>query len=254
MDPLLRCEDLSVGYGRRAVASGLAFSVPRGTAFHIVGPNGCGKTTLLKTIVGIVSPLAGRVAWSGAPASARPTIGYVPQRDSIDSIYPFRALEVVRLGLGADRLFRPTLPRALADRARSALERVGLGHRVGAGYSELSGGERQRVLVARALALEPELLALDEPTSELDPGSAERLLDLIESLRRDAKLTVLLVSHDLSGVARRATHVLAMNDGRYVVGPVGETLTSERLTALYGYPMAVVRENGRVAVVPAGEA
>ncbi len=251
-EPILRVRDLTVGVHRRAVLSGLDFELSAGDVLGIVGPNGCGKTTLLKTLVGALPPLAGRFDWSSAGGGA-PRIGYVPQRDAIDSIYPFRALEVVLLAQGADQLFLPTPTRAMRARAAAALERVGLGHRIAAGYSELSGGERQRVLLARALALAPDVLALDEPTSAMDPGGAERLLDRIDEIRREQRLTVVLVSHDLSLVSRRASRILALHEGRHLEGSADDVLTDERLSQLYGYPMRVVAAGGRRAVVPGTE-
>ncbi|MBL8695530.1 MAG: ABC transporter ATP-binding protein [Planctomycetes bacterium] len=253
-DALLDLDSLSVGYqGRRPVSEPISVSVPAGSYFGIVGPNGCGKTTLLKTIVGILPPLNGKLRWQTRAGSAagtgRPRIGYVPQRDSIDSIYPFQAVEIVLLALGTEHIFRPFPKSELRARAMLMLETVGLGGDAKRGYAELSGGQRQRVLLARALALEPTLLALDEPTTALDPGTSERLLDLIEQLRRERGLTVLLVTHDLSLVAQRATHLLAMCQGRYVAGPVETTFTEERLSALYQYPMTILQSGSRRAVL-----
>ncbi|MBI3818817.1 MAG: metal ABC transporter ATP-binding protein [Planctomycetes bacterium] len=219
----------------------------QGSYLGIVGPNGCGKTTLLKAILGILPLLGGNLDWADG---RRPRIGYVPQRDAIDPIYPYRALEVVLLGLGTEHVFRPSPTREMRERAERALERVGLANHRYKGYSELSGGQRQRVLVARAIAVEPQLFALDEPTSGLDPGSTERLLDVVDEMRELHHLTVILVSHDLSLVARRATHALAMFEGKYVVGPVETTITTEQLSHLYQYPLRVVRSNGDVSVGP----
>ena len=238
-----------MGFHRgRPVASSIDLEVPRGTYLGIVGPNGCGKTTLLKTIVGILRPLEGSMRWGGG----RARIGYVPQHDSIDPIYPFLAIEVVLLALGTERVVSAFPPRDARERAKEALARVGLADQMHRGYAELSGGQRQRVLVARAMALDPEVLALDEPTSQLDPGNAERLLDLIEDMRRERGLTVLLVTHDLTLVARHASHVLAMVEGRHASGPTREILTTERLTDLYGYPMQLLESGGIVAIVAKG--
>jgi ABC-type Mn2+/Zn2+ transport system ATPase subunit len=244
---LLQCESVTVGYGRRVVVAGIDLRFEKGSYLGIVGPNGCGKTTFLKTVLGILPPLGGVLRWE---EGRRPRIGYVPQRDAIDPIYPFRASEVVMLALGAERVLGGGRRRELRDRAARALERVGLSGQGDVGYSELSGGQRQRVLVARALATDPELLALDEPTSGLDPGGAERLLDLVDSLRAERRLSVMLVSHDLSLVARRATHVLVMHEGRTVTGPVRESLTAEQLTRLFGHPLGIFFPGGRATVVP----
>jgi len=243
----LRCDRLAVGYRGDPVAAALDVSLERGAYLGIVGPNGCGKTTFLKTVLGILPPLSGSVSWSGGRL---PRVGYVPQRDAIDSIYPFRAIEVVLLALGIEEVFRPTHTERDVERARHALGRVGLADRAEVGYSELSGGQRQRVLVARALATEPELLALDEPTSGMDPGSTERLLDLVDSIRAERAITVMLVTHDLSIVARRATHALAMHEGRHATGTVAEVFAGDQLQRLFCHPLALVDAGGRPTVVP----
>lgn len=248
---ILQCKGLSVGYGRRPVAQNINFSMDAGVYLGVVGPNGCGKTTLLKTILGILRPLGGTLEWPGV---ARPAIGYVPQRDAIDPIYTFRALDIVALALGTESMFRPTLSAANRKRAMEALDRVGLTDFYNKSYGDLSGGQRQRVLFARALALQPRLLALDEPTSGLDPGNTERTLDIIDEIRESQHLTVLLVSHDLALVARRATHALAMHEGNYVFGESAATITGPRLSELYKYPMRVERSGGSVAVFPAKDA
>jgi ABC-type Mn2+/Zn2+ transport system ATPase subunit len=248
---LLRCADVSVGYGSRVVAGGISFSLDDGSYLGIVGPNGCGKTTLLKAILGILPPHSGRIEWR---SGARPRIGYVPQRDAIDAIYPFSALDVVALALGTDQLFRPATTRAMRDEATRALETVGLADHRNKSYPELSGGQRQRVLMARAFATRPELLALDEPTNGLDPGGSETLLDIVSSMHRDRKMTIVLVSHDLSLVARRSTHALAMFENRYIQGPTRETLTGEHLTQLYNYPLVVKDVGGLMTVLPGAEA
>jgi ABC-type Mn2+/Zn2+ transport system ATPase subunit len=161
-----------------------------------------------------------------------------------------QVLEIVALALGTERAWRLAPSREHLDKARGALERVGVGELGKRGYGELSGGERQRVLLARALALEPDVLALDEPTSQLDPGGTERILDLVDRLHAERDLTVLLVSHDLSLVARRASHAFAVVHGKCAAGPASSILTSETLTRLYEYPMTVVREGAAVAIVP----
>lgn len=244
---LLKCDNLSVGYGARVVADRISFQLHSGSYLGIVGPNGCGKTTLLKTILGIIRLKSGSLHWAGGLS---PKMGYVPQRDTIDPIYPFQALDVVLLALDSQNIFHPIPSREMKDRARHALETVGLGAQYNKSYSELSGGQRQRVLVARALAMQPEVLALDEPTNGLDPGGTERLLDIIAETRAKNNLTIILVSHDLSLVARRSTHALAMFDGKYIEGAARTTLTTENLSELYKYPLIVKEIDGTTTVVP----
>lgn len=249
---MLRCAGLAAGYDPRIpIVRGITIDISSGEYWAVVGPNGCGKTAFLKTMVGILEPLEGRVEWGAS--GVRPRIGYVPQRDTIDPLYPLEVREIVALAAGTAAPWRLRPSRADFERVDHSLERVGLAAKADRGYGELSGGERQRVLLARALALEPEVLALDEPTSQLDPGSTERILDLVEGVKRESGLTVLLVSHDLSLVARRASHAIAIVNGRWASGRADEVLTSERLSDLYETPMRVVRDEFTVSVVPGRE-
>jgi len=241
---------VALGYGRHRVLSGLDVAIPRRAYVGIVGPNGSGKTTLLKAILGIHSPLEGHIERSGA-LGGRPAIGYVPQRDAIDPLFPFNALDVVLLPLAAVHHAWSGLAKSREDRRRGlvALERVGLSDAAEQRYSRLSGGQRQRVLMARALLNEPELLVLDEPTSGMDLGSTGRILDLVESLRQERHLTVLLVSHDLTLVAQRAERVLLLHDKGYVYGPTTDVVAAGSLRALYGDGVSVIDVNGSRIVV-----
>jgi len=248
--PLLRLEGVALGWGRRRLLEGIDLEVARGEYLGIVGPNGSGKTTLVKAVLGIHAPLAGTIRWAGG--GARPRFGYVPQRDQIDPIFPFTALDVVLLPLAARHRLRARPTRADRRDAREALERVGLADQADVRYARLSGGQRQRVLVARALAVEPEVLVLDEPTSGLDLGSAGRILDLVDALRRERGLAVLLVSHDLTLVAQRAGRVLLLHEAGWLSGPTSEIVEGERIGRLYGDGVRVLESDGHrvVVVVP----
>lgn len=251
--PLLALKGVALGYGSQRVLEGLDVEIARAAYVGIVGPNGSGKTTLLKAILGIHPPLAGEVRWGGA-AGLRPHIGYVPQRDAIDPLFPFTAIDVVLLPLTALRSVwsaRDRRERAAAiDRAHVALERVGLMSVARQRYSSLSGGQRQRILMARALVTEPELLVLDEPTSGMDLGSTSRILDLVGALRSERHLTVLLVSHDLTLVAQRAESVLLLHEKGYLYGSTNDVVSPKALTALYGDGVSVVDVGARRIVIP----
>lgn len=229
------------------MACSIDFVVHRGDYLGVVGPNGCGKTTLLKTMLGILPAVGGALNWKDG---VRPRIGYVPQRDSMDSIYPFRVIELVTLALRAESIWCINPGVQATKVALEALARVGMADLKDKSYSELSGGQRQRLLLARAFATQPEVLALDEPTSGLDPGNAERILDLVDTMRREQSLTIILVSHDLSLIARRTSHSLLMYESRHAFGPTDAVMTTEQLTDLYQYPMRVSRQAGLVTVLP----
>ena len=251
-DAILTLRGVALGYGRQRVIEGLDVAIPRHGYVGIVGPNGSGKTTLLKAILGIHAPLAGEIRWKDG-GGARPAIGYVPQRDAIDPLFPFTALDVVLLPLAALRHAVAGPARRAEERRRAAraLDRVGLADVAGRRYSSLSGGQRQRVLMARALVREPEVLVLDEPTNGMDLGATARILDLVDALRRERHLTVLLVSHDLTLVAQRAERVLLLHEKGYSYGPTPEVVASGTLRALYGDGVSVIDVGARRIVVPA---
>jgi ABC-type Mn2+/Zn2+ transport system ATPase subunit len=247
--PLVALEDAAIGYGRRAFLSGIRLTVAPGDFLAVVGPNGGGKTTLLRTLLGAVPPVAGRVV---RPRAAR--VGYVPQREHVDPIWPFTAGEVVLMGrvpaLGPLR--RPGARDR--DEVRRALARVGVEDLAGRWYGELSGGQRQRTLIARALVADPELLALDEPTNGMDPGAELATMDLLRDLQRGGGPAIVMVSHRIEAVANYARALAFVDQERalFRVGPLAEMLRPDALEALYGRPVAVRDVNGRRVVVPDG--
>jgi manganese/iron transport system ATP-binding protein len=245
---LLELEDVVIGYRRdRPLSPPIRLSMQAGDTVAILGPNGAGKSTLLKTILGTVPPLAGALAY---PGGRRPRVGYVPQGHRLDLAYPLDALQVVLMGragrVGLGRSYRA------ADReaARRQLESVGLGAVALQSFRSLSGGQRQRVLLARALVGEPEVLVLDEPTSELDPAAEHALLSLVSDLVMARGVAVLFVTHEISAAAGFSRTVLLLDGARtwMEVGPTDEYISSERMSRLYGRPVEVRREHGRTLV------
>ena len=237
----------AVGYGRRPLISGIDLAVAPGDFLAVVGPNGGGKTTLVRALLGALPLLAGQLL---RPRPIR--IGYVPQREHVDTIWPFTAGEVALLGrvpaLGPWR--RP----GAADReaVRRAMARVGVDHVYGLPYGELSGGQRQRTLIARALAGEPELLVLDEPTSGMDPAAELATMDLLRDLHRDNALAIVMVSHRLEAVANYARSLAFVDKDKalFRMGALDLMLRPEALGALYGRPVAVRELEGRRLVYP----
>jgi ABC-type Mn2+/Zn2+ transport system ATPase subunit len=242
--PLLRFDDVALGYGGAPVLRHLSFHICHGEFLGIVGPNGSGKTTILRAILGLLRPREGAIARQG-----RPVIGYVPQRERIDTIMPVTAEEVALMGR-APRL-GPLARLHQGDRevAREALRRVGvvdLGPRL---FRDLSGGQQQRVLLARALAAEPDLLVLDEPTNGMDLASEHALIELLGELNRDQELTVLLVTHLLPIVLNAATSILLIDRGRVLYGEAGEVLQEGKLAELFGLPIRILEADGRRTLV-----
>ena len=196
--PPVVCRDLAVAYGTHLALSGVDVTLDAGQALGIVGPNGSGKSTLLKTIAGLLTPAAGQVEVFGKKPKALPpgTIAYVPQVESVDLAFPASVWDVVAMGR-FPRL-RPLQRFSPADRAivLRALDELRIGDLARRHISELSGGQQQRVFVARALAQEPRLLLLDEPTTGVDAQTEEALRDVVRALVKGG-LPVLMTTHDL---------------------------------------------------------
>jgi zinc transport system ATP-binding protein len=188
----------------------VTFKVRRGSFVAIVGPNGGGKTTLLKLILGLLTPDRGRIEVLGLPpVRARRRVGYMPQHVNLDPRFPVNAGDVVLMGrLGPRRPLGPYRPADLTA-AREALAACEAADLYARPFASLSGGQRQRVLIARAIAGEPELLLLDEPTASLDPAVQDDLYELLQQLNE--RMTVVMVSHDVSTVSRHVDQVLCVN-------------------------------------------
>jgi ABC-type Mn2+/Zn2+ transport system ATPase subunit len=242
--PLLAFFDTSLGYGGVPVLQHLSFHICRGEFLGIVGPNGSGKTTILRAILGLVKPLHGTIQ-----RSATPVIGYVPQREHIDTIMPVTAFEVALMGRAGRLSAFGRESRRDREVARQALARVGVAHLESRLFRDLSGGQQQRVLIARALAAEPELLVLDEPTTGMDLASEYRIVELIRNLNRESGLTVILVTHVLPVVLNAATTILLLENGRILSGDLADVLEEQTLSSLYRLPVRLLQVGGRRTLV-----
>lgn len=219
---LLEVEDLSVGFGKTDVLRGLTFSVEQGSSLAIIGPNGSGKTVLFKALVGAL-PYRGRIRWASGVR-----IGYVPQKLDLERDLPITGLDLLRAKVKVTKSDEDVV---------ATSRRVGLGDEIAKPISALSGGQFQRLLLALALVGRPDVLLLDEPTAGVDEPGQERLYELIRRLQEQRGLTVLLISHDLSVVYRRATKVLCLSFARACFGPARTILTPELLNEIYGAPV-----------------
>ena len=209
--PVIEIKDLSFSYSPSAppVLEKVSITVPAGSSGCIVGPNGGGKSTLLKLMLGLLQPDTGTIRIFGySPVKARKKIGYMPQYHQLDSSFPASVLEVALMGrITAKTIFGYSKQDKKA--ALDALDVLGIANLAEKSFAGLSGGQRQRVLIARALAGEPELLLLDEPTANIDPGAEEQFYSTLDILRK--KMTVITVSHDLGFVNRETDLVICVN-------------------------------------------
>lgn len=221
---------LTVGYNRRPVLSGIDWSIDEGALTAIVGANGSGKSTLLKTIAGILPPISGEVRISRTDGKT-PAIGYVPQSESLDAMFLFSNLDVVLMGacgrVGPGR----GIPKREKQKAAECLNSVGMEEFGKRRFSEMSGGQKQRVLVARALMVSPDLLLLDEPTSGIDPAAAQLIMELLTRIHRGQEMTIVMVTHDIAVVRRYLPEMVWLDQGQLRFGPA-EALLNEAGSAL----------------------
>ncbi len=228
VEPLIRFKNASLGYGKTPILTKVDLDILPGSFWGILGHNGSGKTTILKTMLGLIPRLRGDLSGSGR------RFGYVPQKERLDPLYPLSARAVTAMGTyrKLDLLERlrgaghdDIVSRCLADCGATSLAERRL--------SDLSGGQKQRVLIARALAAEPEILVLDEPLAGIDITTQQSLLTLLKDLKERHKLTILMVSHRVSAEKGLFTDVAWVDEGRVTTGPSKEMFASGKISEVF---------------------
>lgn len=251
--PLIEARHVSFAYSSLPAVVDVSLALPPGALGAVIGANGSGKSTLIRLLAGLLEPASGAVLLQGAPLSTLPgrerakRIAYVPQ--SAATAFPFTALEVVLTGrspYGSRFRFESARDEQIALAALEALDAV---HLAGRNITELSGGERQLVTVARALAQEPEVMLLDEPSSALDLKHRTQLTRALRKLRDDRGITVLMITHDLMLLDSAADLIFAMRCGRIMASGVPDVvLTDNTLGEVYDAPVRTMRSDGRTFV------
>ncbi len=240
-EPLIEAEGLAVGFDGEAVISGVAFSLAPGERMALLGPNGGGKTTLLRALLGELRPLAGELRVGARCAT-------VPQTERSQLDYPVSALDVAAMGALSRLPWWRRPGRRDREVATEALRKVGLGDLAGETFGKLSGGQRQRVLIARSLVQDAQILLLDEPFSGLDRPSSEGLEALVDALAAEGR-GVMIATHDLEQ-ARRWDSVLCLNRSQVAVGPPEEALDLAVLEATYGGAIVELPGTDARAILP----
>ncbi len=234
MNKLLEFKEVVLGYDGKPVLPEINLIISKNDFLGVVGPNGAGKTTLLKAILGLIKPIRGHIFHK-----KNHRYGYVPQRETVDEIYPLTARDIVMMSRFPLNL--PFMPPNKKDReaVEKALNMAGISDIADTPFRSLSGGQKQRALIARALAPEPEILILDEPTNGMDIRAEKNIMDLINQLN-ERGLTVIMVTHLLNLVANYAGRLLLLND-RVVQGEASKVLKPEILSETYRGEIEVIK-------------
>ncbi|HNY64570.1 MAG TPA: metal ABC transporter ATP-binding protein [Deltaproteobacteria bacterium] len=239
-EPVIELADVSFSYNGTPVLENISLSVPEHDFLSIVGPNGGGKTTILKLVLGLVKPRKGRVSVFGLPPEkARTRIGYMPQSAALDKLFPVSVLDVVlmgRLGTGASFGLYTRKDRQAAEEALRQVELFDARNRP---FADLSGGQHQRVLIARALVSHPDLLLLDEPTANVDVAVETEFYEFLRGLSQS--MTIVLVTHDLGFVSKYVKNVACVNR-RLLCHPTCD-ISGEVISEIYGAKVHMVRHD-----------
>lgn len=241
---LLTLEKLRIGYGDRALTAPMSCSIPGGARVGVIGSNGSGKSTFVKTILGLTPALSGKLVWrDGAD------FGYVPQESELNHLFPLTVNDLLKMGMhGSVSRLRGSSPEFERKSAETLalMEISGLQNRL---VRELSGGQRQRALIARALVARPNVLILDEPFNSLDHVFKQKLWEILSDLRRREGLSLILIEHDLNRIVNQIDWAFLLGPEKTLYGPIGEVLTEDGLSDAFRAPAKILKEpHGQIQV------
>ena len=246
---LIEYKNVSLGYGKTVVHSNLNINIKEGDYWGLVGPNGAGKTTFVKSILGLIKPFPGGEIIYRKNQSEKIRFGYIPQRESLDMLYPLTVADVVMMGRYG--LLRPGQRPENKDReyVRKSLDEMNITNLSDRLFRSLSFGQQQRVLIARAFSSEPEVLICDEPANEMDIKSQEAIIELLCHFHREHNMTVVLISHHLAHVVDHVEKIALINKQFWRAGNKDEVITEEALSNLYQIPVSIKKIDGKIVVL-----
>ncbi len=242
--PVIHVEALNYFVGKQEILSDISCDIEQGDYVALIGPNGGGKTTLVKMILGLQTPSSGKIDIFGIDRKHFKSwykVGYVPQNVSLfDNNFPLSVYEAVSLGLAAKKSWFSKINQEEKIQIEEAIHIASIGEFRDKNLSELSGGQRQRVMIARALVSQPEILILDEPSTGVDIASQHKFYDFLRRLNREQNLTIIFITHDLGVIADDVTHVLSINQKLVYSGSAETMLSCEAVSEVYGTKAHVV--------------
>jgi len=242
-DVLLTLKDLVVGYPGRVLSSSMTLEIPSGARVGIIGANGSGKTTFIKTLLGLIPPLEGSCSWKNET-----TFGYVPQENQIDPLFPLTVDDLLKMGMmGTLSRFRGT-SRAFEEAASRTMAELGMTEGRKRLVRELSGGQRQRALIARALISRPQVLLMDEPFSFLDYVFHHKQRQLFRDWQAKFAFSLFLVEHDLNLVVNQVDWIILLGRNKTLCGRTSEIITTEALSEAYGSNLHIHKEKGEIQI------
>lgn len=245
---VIECQNLDIRLGAHLILSGLNFQIKENQFIGIFGPNGSGKTTFMKALLGIIPYANGQVVVLGkTPQKARKQIGYIPQNRDME-LFRLKGRDFIATSIHGHKLGLPFLTKKDLYHIDSVLDLVHARDLAFIPLCEMSGGQRQRLLLAQALLGNPQLIIMDEPFSNLDPKWVKIILSLIKDLQEQRKLTVLLSTHDLNPLIKVMDKVICIGNHQAILGEVDQVITSDILTGLYGFPIDVIKTDQHLFV------